>query len=119
MAGKKSKWEILLTSQVLNEVIQFHLAFSLDAGAVHVGIEEDDGKSKDEDGVGVPELAYKGRVTDTVPLAVRQQGSSLDAGASNLHLPTICPSCHHNPFPSRNTPLVLEICPLPFSPIVP
>ena len=37
-----------VTSQVLDEVIQFHLAFSLDAGTVHVSIEEDDGKSKDE-----------------------------------------------------------------------
>lgn len=85
---KKNRWEILVTSQVLNEVIQLHLAFSLDTGAVHIGIEEDDGKSKDEDSVWVPELSYEGRVTDTVPLAVKQEGSSPDSGASNFHIPT-------------------------------
>lgn len=77
-----------LTSEVLDKVLQLHFALWLDIGAVHVCVEQDDGEGQDEDGVWVPELAYEGRVTDTVPLAVRQEGSSPDSGANNFHLPT-------------------------------
>jgi len=58
-----------LTSEVLDEVLQLHLALGLDAGAVHVGVEEDDGEGQDEDGVRVAELAQQGRVTHAVALA--------------------------------------------------
>ncbi len=57
------------TSQILDEVLKFHLAFQLDVGAVHVSVEEDDGESQDEDGVRVSELTHHIRVTDAVTLA--------------------------------------------------
>ncbi|MED6239005.1 hypothetical protein ATANTOWER_000541, partial [Ataeniobius toweri] len=41
----------------------------LHVGAVHVSVEEDDGKSEDEDGVRVPELSHYTRVADAVALA--------------------------------------------------
>lgn len=56
------------TSKVLNKVFQLHLPLRLDVGAVHVCIEEDDGKGQDEDCVGVPELSNHTRVADTVAL---------------------------------------------------
>lgn len=58
-----------LTSEVLDEVLQLHFALRLDVGAVHVRVEQDDGKGQDEDGVWVPELPHYPGVTDTVPLA--------------------------------------------------
>ena len=66
------KWKLestRLTSQVLDEVLQLHLPLRLDVGAVHIRIEEDDGKGQDEDGVWVLELPNQHRVTHTVPLA--------------------------------------------------
>lgn len=57
------------TSQILDEVLKFHLSFELDVGAVHVSVEEDDGESQDEDGVRVSELTDHIRVTDAVALA--------------------------------------------------
>ena len=62
---------IRLTSQVADEVLQHHLALGLDVGAVHVGVEEDDGEGQDEDGVGVVELLHHVRVAHAVALAVR------------------------------------------------
>lgn len=58
------------TSQVLDEVLQLHLPLGLDVGAVHVGVEEDDGERQDEDGVGVSELPHHRGVADAVALAV-------------------------------------------------
>lgn len=58
----------LLTPQVLDEVIKFHLPLRLDAGAVHVGVQKDDGKGQDEDGVRVPELAHQRSIAHTVTL---------------------------------------------------
>lgn len=63
-----------LTSEVLDEVLQLHFALGLDVGAVHVRVEQDDGKGQDEDGVWVPELPHYPRVTDAVPLAGGQGG---------------------------------------------
>lgn len=60
-----------LTSEVLDKVLQLHLALRLDIGAVHVCVEQDDREGQDEDGVWVPELPYHPRVADTVPLAGR------------------------------------------------
>lgn len=60
------------TSKVLNKVLQLHLPLRLDVGAVHVGVEEDDGKGQDEDGVGVPELSHHTRVADAVALAAKR-----------------------------------------------
>lgn len=59
------------TSKVLNKVLKLHLPLRLDVGAVHVCVEEDDGKGQDKDGVGIPELADHARVTDAVALAIR------------------------------------------------
>lgn len=59
----------MLTSQVLDEVLQLHLALRLDVGAVHVRVEQDDGEGQDEDGVGVPELPNDPGVADAVALA--------------------------------------------------
>ena len=71
-----------LTSQVLDEVLELHLALGLDAGAVHVGVEEDDGEGQDEDGVRVAELAQQGRVTHAVALAAGRNTAGPRAGAS-------------------------------------
>ncbi len=60
------------TSEVLNKVLQFHLPLRLDVGAVHVRVEEDDGKGQDEDGVGVPELSHHTRVANAVALAAKR-----------------------------------------------
>lgn len=60
-----------LTSEVLDKVLQLHLALRLDIGAVHVCVEQNDGEGQDEDSVWVPELPYHSRVADTVPLAGR------------------------------------------------
>lgn len=93
-----------LTSEVLDEVLQLHFALGLDVGAVHVRVEQDDGKGQDEDGVWVPELAHEGWVTHTVPLAAGQEASGPGSRTSNLHLPTNLPVWHHQPFPLRSTP---------------
>lgn len=58
----------VFTSEVLDEILQFHLPLSLDVGTVHVCVEEDDGEGQDEDGVRVLELSDQGWVTHTVPL---------------------------------------------------
>ena len=58
------------TSQVSDEVLQHHLAVGLDVGAVHVGVEEDDGEGQDEDGVRVVELPHHLGVAHAVALAV-------------------------------------------------
>lgn len=58
------------TSKVLDEVLQLHLPLGFDVRAVHVSVEEDDGKGQDEDGVGVPELSDHTGVADAVALAV-------------------------------------------------
>ena len=58
-----------LTSQVLDEVLELHLPLRLDVGAVHVRVEEDDGKGQDEDGVGVPKLSHHCGIADAVALA--------------------------------------------------
>lgn len=60
---------LLLTSEVLHKVLQFHLALRLHVGAVHVRVEEDDGEGQDEDGVWVSELPHHCWVADAVPLA--------------------------------------------------
>lgn len=61
---------LLLTSQVSDKVLQHHLAVRLDVGAVHVGVEEDDGEGKNEDGVGVVELLHHLGVAHAIALAV-------------------------------------------------
>lgn len=62
-----------LTPQIANEVFQHHLAVGFDVGAVHVCVEEDDGKSQDEDSVRILELAHQYRVTHTIPLTEREE----------------------------------------------
>ena len=57
------------TSQVPDKVFQHHLAVGLDVGAVHVGVEQDDGEGQDEDGVRVVELLYHLGVAHAVALA--------------------------------------------------
>lgn len=57
-----------VTSQVFNKVIQLHLSVWFDTWAIHVCVEKDDGKSQDEDSVGILELPHQCRVTHTVPL---------------------------------------------------
>lgn len=66
-----------LTSQILDEVLQLHLPLRFDVGAVHVCVEQDDGKGQDENGVYVLDLPNHPRVADAVPLAggrEREQG---------------------------------------------
>lgn len=63
---EKSVW---LTSQILDEVLQLHLPLRFDVWAVHICVEEDDGKRQDEDGVWVLELPDQNRVANTIPLA--------------------------------------------------
>lgn len=63
-----------LTPEVLDEVLQLHLALGFDVGAVHVGVEQDDGEGQDEDGVGVAELPHHARVADAVTLAGNTRG---------------------------------------------
>lgn len=60
----------LLTSQVPDEVLQHHLPVRLNVGAVHVGVEEDDGEGEDEDGVRVVELLHHLGVAHAVALTV-------------------------------------------------
>lgn len=69
MWGRKGEQS---TSKVLNKVLQLHLPLRLDIGAVHVSVEEDDGKGQNEDGVGVPELSHHTRVADAVALAAKE-----------------------------------------------
>ena len=57
------------TSEIFDKVLQLHLPLWLDVGAVHVCVEEDDGKGQDEYSVWVPELAHHTMVTDAVALA--------------------------------------------------
>lgn len=57
------------TSQVPDKVLQHHLAVGLDVGAVHVGVEQDDGEGQDEDGVRVVELLHHFGVAHAVALA--------------------------------------------------
>lgn len=64
-----------LTPEVLDEVLQLHLALRFDVGAVHVSVEQDDGEGQDEDGVGVAELPHYARVADAVALAGNTRGS--------------------------------------------
>lgn len=61
------------TSKVLDKVLQLHLPLRLDVGAVHVRVEEDDGKRQDEDGVGIPELPNHTGVADAVALAAERR----------------------------------------------
>lgn len=79
-----------LTSEVLDEVLQLHLPLRLDIGAVHVCVEQDDGKGQDKDGVWVPELPHHPRVADAVPLAGEEVHRGLVreplSPASLLHL---------------------------------
>lgn len=56
------------TSQILDEILQFHLPLSFDVGTVHICVEEDDGECQDEDGVRVLELPNQRRITHTVSL---------------------------------------------------
>ena len=67
-AARSEFTRALLTSQVLDEVLQLHLPLGFDVGAVHVRVEEDDGKGQDKDGVGVSELTHHARVADAVTL---------------------------------------------------
>lgn len=63
------------TSQVLDEIIQLHLAFCFDVGAVHVCVEEDDGEGQDEDGVWVLKLPHQCWITYAVPLTTRSKNT--------------------------------------------
>lgn len=63
------------TTQVLDEVLELHLPLRLHVGAVHVCVEEDDGKGQDKDGVWILELPDQHRVTNAVSLtAEREKG---------------------------------------------
>lgn len=56
------------TSQVLDEVLHFHLPLGLHIWAVHVCVEKDDGKRQDEDGVRVLKLSDQHWVAHAVSL---------------------------------------------------
>lgn len=75
------KW-LPLTSQIADEVLQQHLPVRLDVGAVHVGVEQDDGKGQNEDGVRVVELLHHVRVAHAVALT---DGGG-DSGGKYKHL---------------------------------
>lgn len=57
-----------VTSQILDEILQFHLPLCFHVGAVHVRVEEDDGEGQDEDGVGVLELSHQRGIAHAVSL---------------------------------------------------
>lgn len=78
-------WPHLRTSQVPDKVLQHHLPVRLNVGAVHVGVEEDDGEGQDEDGVGVVELLHHLRVAHAVALAVvgEMQGGTMSVPGSS------------------------------------
>lgn len=57
-----------LTAKVLYKVLQFHLPLRLHVWAVHVRVEEYNGKRQDEDGIWVPKLTHHSRVADAVAL---------------------------------------------------
>lgn len=59
-----------VTSQILDEILQFHFSLCFDIGTIHVGVEEDDGKGQDEDGVWVLELSNQCWIAHTVSLTV-------------------------------------------------
>lgn len=87
----------LLTSKVSDKVFQHHLPVRLDVGAVHVGVEKNDGKGQDEDGVWVVELLHHLGVTHAVALAVGVWGRTVSSqtpaleGSGDLEI-TGCPS---------------------------
>lgn len=60
------------TSQILDEILEFHLPLSLHVGTVHICVEEDDGEGQDEDGVRVLELPNQGRITYAVSLTAQE-----------------------------------------------
>lgn len=62
-----------MTSEVAYEVLEEHLALRFNVRAVHVSVEQDDGKGQDEDSVGVVELLHHIRVTHTVPLTAKRE----------------------------------------------
>lgn len=57
-----------LTAKVLYKVLQFHFPLWLHVWAVHVRVEEYNGKRQDEDGIWVPKLTHHPRVADAVAL---------------------------------------------------
>lgn len=57
------------TSQILDEILQFHLPLSFDIGTVHICVQQDYGKGQDEDGIWVLELPNQRWITHTVSLA--------------------------------------------------
>lgn len=71
------------TSQVPDKVFQHHLPVGLDVGAVHVGVEQDNGEGQDEDGVRVPELPHHPGVADAVALAAGRDCFSQGRGAAS------------------------------------
>lgn len=67
-----------VTSQILDEILEFHLPLSLHVGTVHICVEEDDGEGQDEDGVRVLELPNQGRITYAVSLTAQEtKGSNI------------------------------------------
>lgn len=72
-----------LTSEVLDEVLQLHFPLGLDIGAVHVGVQQDDGEGQDENGVWVPELPHHPGVADAVALAAGREGGCQGHGAAS------------------------------------
>lgn len=59
-----------VTSQILDEILQFHFPLRFDVGTIHVGVEQDDGKGQDENGVWVLELPNQCGIAHTVSLTV-------------------------------------------------
>lgn len=72
-----------ITSKVLDKILQFHFPLCFDVGAVHVCVEEDDGKCQDEDCVWVLKLTDKRRVAHAVSLAARQKEGHTHVELSN------------------------------------
>lgn len=65
----------MVTSEVLNEILQFHLPLCLDIRTVHVCVEENNGKCQDEDRVRVLKLTDERWVAHTVSLTVKKRKS--------------------------------------------
>lgn len=77
-----------LTSQIPYEVLQQHLPVGLNIRAVHVGVEQNDGKGQDEDGVWIVKLLHHIRVAHAVPLTVgvKEKGKTGTENSKTLHV---------------------------------
>lgn len=66
-------WRCVVTSEILDKILQLHLPLCFDVRTVHVRVEEDDGKCQDEDRVWVLKLTDERWVAHAVSLTVRKR----------------------------------------------